>query len=452
MSDKASLKDKKERPTGMRGFTVVWVGQLISLLGTSMTQFALTIWAYEKTGSATALALVGFFFLVPMIALSPVAGVVVDRSNRKLMMMISDFGAGVSTLIVLALYSLGVLEVWHLYITAFIAGATEVFQWPAYSASISTMLPKEQYARAHGMISLAGDGSRVFAPILGAAVLGFFGLRAVLLIDVISFSAAIGTLVFVHIPQPTVSKEGLASQGSMLSEAMYGFHYIWKRKGLLGLQTLFLVGNFFATMAFTLVPPMILARSLNDELTLGSVQSAGAIGGVLGGLLMSVWGGPKKLVHGVFLGWAWTGLVGTVLMGIGPSWVWWAAASFGGALMIPILNGSNQAIWQRKVPADLQGRVFATRRMIAWLVNPLATLIVGPLADRVMEPAMQEGGALASRLGWLVGTGPGAGMAFIIVVSGVMATAVGLLPYLFATVREVEERLPDHVPDGVVAG
>lgn len=435
------------RPTGMTAFMVVWVGQLVSLLGTSMTTFALTIWAYEETGQATALALVGFFFMTPLLVLSPFAGAIVDRSNRKLMMIISDAGAGLATIIVLTLYSLGILEVWHLYITSFIAGATQTFQWPAFSAAISTMIPKEQYSRAHGLNSLADSGSNVFAPILAAALIGLVGISTILWIDIITFTVAIGTLLFVIIPQPEQTEEGRQSQGSLLSESVYGFKYIWKRKGLLGLQIVFMIGNFFATMAFVLVAPMILARTMNDELMLGSVQSAGAIGGVVGGLLMSAWGGPKKLVHGVFLGWAFTGIVGMIVFGLGQSWPMWALASFGGALVIPLINGSNQAIWQKKVAADVQGRVFSIRRLIAWLVNPLATLIVGPLADFVMEPALQPGGHFFYTLGWLVGTGPGAGMALIIIVSGIVATAVGLGAYLFPTVREVEVLLPDHTQE-----
>lgn len=441
------------RPTGMTAFMIVWVGQLVSLLGTAMTNFALTIWAYEETGQATALALVAFFYVTPLLALSPFAGAIVDRSNRKLMMIVSDAGAGIATIVVLVLFSLGILEVWHLYITSFIAGATQTFQWPAFSAAITTMIPKEQYGRAHGLNSLAGSGSNVFAPILAAALLGFFGIGTILWIDIVTFSVAIFTLLFVIIPQPEQTEEGRQSQGSLLSESVYGFKYIWKRKGLLGLQIVFLIGNFFASMAFVLIAPMILARTMNDELMLGSVQSAGAIGGVIGGLIMSAWGGPKKLVHGVFLGWAFSGIVGFIIFGVGQSWLVWAVASFGGALAIPLINGSNQAIWQKKVAADVQGRVFSIRRLIAWLVNPLATLAAGPLADFVMEPAMMADGSLANNFGWLVGTGPGAGMALLVIICGVVSAAVGLGAYLFPTVRDVEELLPDHtqeVPEAAV--
>ena len=403
-------KDKRggKRPQGMTAFIVVWVGQLVSLLGTSMTNFALTIWVYGETGQATDLALVGFFYTVPLLALSPFAGALVDRSNRKLMMIVSDAGAGFATIMVLILFSTGYLEIWHLYVSAAISGASQTVQWPAYSASISTMIPKELYGRAHGLNSLSGNGSRIFAPILAAALLGFVGIRTILWIDVVTFTFAISTLLFVVIPQPEKTEEGAKSEGSFLAESMFGFYYIWQRKSLLGLQLVFLCGNFFASLAYTLVAPMILARTGNDEILLGSVQSVGAVGGVVGGLVMSAWGGPKKLVHGVFLGWFFSG-VALFLMGFGQVWLIWAAASFISAFLIPPLNGSNQAIWQKKVPADLQGRVFSIRRLIAWLINPIAMLIAGPLADQVMEPAMMVGGSLVGTLGGWFGSGPGCG-------------------------------------------
>jgi len=149
---------------GMRSFAVIWIGQVVSILGSAMTGFAVTIWVYEGTEKATALALTAFFFTTPLLLLSPLAGVLVDRYNRKLMMILSDLASGLTTITVLILHSTGNLEVWHLFVTNAISGAFQTLQWPAYSATISLMLPKEQYARANGMLELAGSGSRVFAP------------------------------------------------------------------------------------------------------------------------------------------------------------------------------------------------------------------------------------------------------------------------------------------------
>jgi MFS family permease len=433
----------QRRPMGMTAFVIIWIGQVVSLLGTAMTNFGLTIWAYQETGQATALALVGFFFMVPLLVVSPVAGALVDRSNRKLMMMLSDLGAGVVTIIQLTLFATGNLQIWHLYVTAAIAGTFQTFQWPAFSAAITMMLPREQYGRANGMLELANSSSNIFAPILAAALLGFIGLAGILIIDIITFVFAIGALLFVYIPQPEATEVGREAGGSIWRESAYGFRYIRARPSLLGLQLVFTLGNFFATLGMTLVAPMILARTGSNELVLGTTQSAGAIGGVLGGLTMSAWGGFKRMVHGVLLGWILGGLFGETLMGLGQSLPVWAVASFCIAFVSPIINASNQAIWQAKTEPDVQGRVFSVRRMIAWMVVPLAQLLAGPLADQVFEPAMSSDSWLSETFSWLVGTGPGAGMAIIVIFAGLGGALSGLSGYAVRRVRDVEDLLPD---------
>lgn len=438
------MERKSDKASGMKGFTLVWIGQVVSLLGTAMSNFALTIWAYEVTGKATALALVGFFFLTPMVVLSPIAGAIVDRSNRKLMMMLSDLAAGVTTVLILILYASGNLQIWHLYLGALISGSFQTFQWPAFSAAITMMMPKEQYARANGMMDLAGSASGVFAPVLAGALLAYIGLTGILVIDIVSFVIAIGALLVVHIPQPEITPEGRAGQGSIWKESAYGFRYIFDRPSLLGLQLVFLVLNLTLTIAIAVFAPMILARTNSNEVIFGSVQSAGAIGGVVGGAVMGAWGGPKRRVHGVLTGMIFSGLLGFTLMGLGQGLLIWAVASFFSQFFIPIVNGSNQAIWQAKVAPDVQGRVFATRRLIAWLVTPLSRLAAGPLADYVFEPAMMPSGGLADLFGWLVGTGPGAGMGLMFVLMGVLGALAGVGGYAFKVIRNAEEILPDH--------
>jgi len=432
------------RPTGMFGFVIVWIGQLVSLLGTSMTAFSLTIWAYEKTGSATTLALVGFFHVAPMLVFSPFAGAIVDRSNRKLMMVVSDLGSGLATILIFTLYASDRLEIWHLYIAAAIMGIFQSFQWPAYSAAISTMIPKEQYGRASGLMSLADTSSGIFAPILAGALLGIIGLNGILIIDIVTFGIAIGALMIVSIPQPKLTLEGQKARGNLFREAAYGLGYILERPSLLGLQIVFLLGNFFFNIPFAVMAAMILASTSSNEIILATVNSAGAIGGVIGGLLMSAWGGPKRRVYGVLGGWFLSSTLGMVIMGVGNSLPVWAASNFMMAFFTPIINGSNQAIWQAKVAPDIQGRVFSIRRLIAWFVSPLAMLIAGPLSDKILEPAMQAGGSLAERFGWLVGTGPGAGMSLLFIFGGLGAACVVIGGYLVPVIRNAEELLPDH--------
>jgi len=429
--------------SGMRGFTIVWVGQFISLLGTFMTNFALTIWAWQLTGEATALALVGLFFLAPYILMSPLAGALVDRWNRKLVMMLSDMAAGVSTLVILLLLATDRLQIWHLYATGAFSGLFQAFQFPAYSAAVTTMLDKEQYTRASGMLSLAQNTSGILSPVAAGILLGKIGTRGILMFDIFSFIAAIGALLIVQIPQPA-SVEAEKNENSLLEDSVFGFKYIFARPGLLGLQLVFFSLNFTSSLCFPLLAPMILSRTGDNSIILGSVQSAMGVGGVVGGLLLSAWGGPKRKVHGVLSGMALSSLLGFTLMGLGGTPVLWALAAFAFMLFNPLINGSNQAIWQSKVPPGMQGRVFATRALIARLSQPIAMAITGPLADRFLTPAMMPGGSLAPIFGWLVGTGPGTGIAFLFLVMGLVGVAASLGGYAFKAVRDVEVLLRDH--------
>jgi len=358
-----------------------------------------------------------------------------------------------TTIVQLTLFVTGNLEIWHLFVTAAIAGTFQTFQWPAFSAAITMMVPKEQYGRANGMLELANSAAGIFAPLLAGALLAWIGLAGILTIDIVTFVFAIGALLFVYIPQPEASATGREAQGNLRQESVYGFRYIFARRSLLGLQLVFTLGNFFAALGITLLAPMILARTGNNEMVLGTVQSVGAVGGVVGGLAMSGSGGLRRRIHGVLAGWILASLFGEVLLGLGRTLPVWAVATFVLAFFGPVINASNQSIWQAKVMPDVQGRVFSVRRLIAWGVTPLAQLIAGPLADQVFEPAMMPGGNLAPTFGGLVGIGPGAGMALILVFAGLLAALSGVSGYLVRSVRNVEDLLPDHdaLAEGAVA-
>jgi DHA3 family macrolide efflux protein-like MFS transporter len=429
----------------MLGFTIVWAGQIVSVLASNMTYFALTIWAFEKTGSATTLGLMNTLFVLPLLLISPVAGVMVDRYNRKLMMMLSDLGAVMATLGILVLYATGQLQIWHLYVEAVLYSLGSAFQWPAYSAAISTMVPKEKYSRANGMMSLIESGPSVFSPILAGALLPVMGLMGILILDVATFFLAIAALLIVHVPQPAHTSEGRAGKGNFFKEVLYGFRYIFARRGLLGLLTFFLTTNFVNGLAISVWAPFILLRTGNDSAALGATQSAWAIGAVVGGLLVSAWGGFKRRVNSILLGESLIGVFGLVMFGLGRGVWFWMLATGLGAIFFPLVNSASQAIWQAKVAPDVQGRVFSARRMIAWLSDPITPIIAGVLADYVTEPAMQSSTGLARTFGWLVGNRPGSGIALHFVFAGLAYITIPLIVYLFVpTVRDLEDGLPDH--------
>jgi MFS family permease len=341
------------------------------------------------------------------------------------------------------LYATGNLQIWHLYVAGAFTGAFEAFQFPAFSAAITTMVPKEQYGRANGLLSLAESISLIAAPVFAGVLLALIGIDGILIIDVVTCLFAIIVLLFITVPTPKRTTEMDASESHFWQEITYGFRYIWARPSLLGLQMTFLAGNFLGGIGFILVNPMVLARTGNDEIALATVQSAFGIGGVVGGLLLSAWGGPKRRVHGVLLGFTWSSLF-QIWLGMGQNvWVW-TIASFFMMLSLPVINGSNQSIWQAKVPPDVQGRVFGARRVFAQISGPLGMAIAGPLADFVFEPSMREGGALAGALGWLFGVGPGAGMGVIVTLMGLITVAVGIIGYTVPAIYNAEAILPDH--------
>jgi DHA3 family macrolide efflux protein-like MFS transporter len=430
---------------GMRAFLLFWSGQLFSLLGSAMTRFALTIWAYQITGEATALSLMAFFSFAPQVLMAPLAGAVVDRWNRKWMMALADIATFLSTLALLILFFSGVLQIWHVYLAGAFASVFASFHWPAYSASVTLMVPKKQYARATALSTLAESSSTILAPILGAALIAMVGVGWVFVTHLATLSIGLSVLLLVSIPSPVRSQAGREAAGSLLKESFFGFRYIFAHKGLLGLQSIFLLGNLFFAFSWILAAPMILARTASNAATLAAVESAGGVGGVVGGLLFSITGGLfKRRTDGVFIGWALPALFMGTLVATGQSLPLWMAGFFLSSSMGGLNYISNQAIWQSKVPPDIQGRVFSTRMLIAQGISPISMLVAGPLADRVFEPAMQPGGSLAASLGPLFGTGPGAGMAVLIALTSFLTILSGLSGYLFPEVRDVEKRIPDH--------
>ena len=441
----ASESSILKRPRGFGAFALIWSSQLVSILASGMTGFALTIWMYERTKSATAMAAVQVFYILPFLVMSFFAGPMIDRYNRRLMLAVSDVCAAIGTGMILVAHLCGSLDLWMIYASAALLGIGNSFQWPAFSATISLMVPKEQLGRANGMTGLMEAGPAVFAPILAGAAMPFIGLGGILAIDIATFALAVSALFFVEIPEPKRSVEGKKAEGNIFKEAAFGFKFIFDRPSLLGLQLLLLGGNFFSGIGMTLIAPMVLARSGGDSLALGGVQTAAAIGGVAGGVIMSVWGGFKKRTYGILVGWLVQGLAGGLLFGIGGGFWTWAIGLAIASSVAPLVNGSNQAIWQSKVPPDMQGRVFSARRLIAWISNPLTPLIAGPLADFVLEPAMRNDTSAAARvLGPIFGTGPGVGMGLMIALSGILVIVTVIAAWSFPAVRRAESLLPDH--------
>lgn len=434
----------RPRFEGLFGFYLLWFGQFVSIFASRMTGFAITLWAWDLTGSATALVLVGFTSFIPRAVLSPIAGALVDRWNRKLIIMLSDFASALSTAFLLIMFLTESIQIWHLYAAALFSGVFGAFQYPAYSAVITTMVPKQHYTRANSMRSIIQSASGVGAPLLAGAFIGILGISGIMIIDLVTFFIAIGILVFIFIPPPKVSEAGEASKGTVWKETVYGFKYVRERPSILGMFLLFTVTNIATGFGYPMQTPMILAKTGNDAAILGVVRSVGSAGFLAGGLLMTAWVGPRRKMDGINVSFILWGLIGAFIFGSSWTLPWWLISAFFMAVFNPIINANFMAILQSKVAPDVQGRIFGVDMLVTTITFPFAQLIAGIMVDNVLEPAMTGGTQLARLFGGMVGTGPGAGVGLMILIAGVVSIATGVAGLLIPVVRDIEKLMPDH--------
>jgi MFS family permease len=442
----SGLNSKNRRPSldGARAFALVWFGQMISFIGSGLTSFALGVWVFQKTGEITQYALISMFFVLPGVLLGPLAGTLVDRWDRRRAMFISDLGAGLSTLSIAVVYLLGGLQIWYIYLAVFVSGAFGSLRMPSMLAAMTQMIPRKNLGRTSGMLEIVQIGQYLIAPAVAGGLMGSIGLAGVVLIDFTSFLFAVSILLFVQIPRAATTAEGRAGKGTVLQEALYGWKYIMRRPGLSALMLLFTIANFMTEMTVVLFTPLILSFASTAQL--GLAMSLSSSGFLVGGILMSIWGGPKRRLRAVIISLILLGLFST-LIGLRASVGLIIASSFMATLCVPILSSCNQVIWQKKVAPDVQGRVFAIRRAIV-LTTPLLTYVLaGPLADRVFEPWMAVNGALAGSLGQMLGTGPGRGIGLLFVCMGLLLTLVTAISCLSPHLRRVEEELPEALTD-----
>ncbi len=426
----------------MRKFIIIWFGQLVSNIGSYMTYFAIKIWAWQLTNQVTTIALLSFFELIPSIFITLLSGLIVDRVNRKFLLIIADCVAAISTIVIGYLYLTNQLQIWHIYATGAVNGTFSEVQALAYSSSISMLVPKQHYQRATSMNSAIHYGSIIIAPALAGFLYYIIDLGGILLIDFITFTIAIVTILKVRIPQPKITTQSEKSIG-FLQEIIFGFRYLLKNPSLLSVIAAGSLFWFAHDIGATLDSPMILARTNNDTRILGSISSAAGLGGVTGTVILSIWGGSKRRINGFLLGMMGAGVSKTIF-GLGQGLMIWLPAQFCSSLNFPMLTSSSKAILLSKVRPDIQGRVFATESIMQQIVSAIAVFIAALLADHVFEPAMMPGGNLVPLFGNLFGTGKGAGMAILYVVSSIGLLLIGLSGYTNLQLRNVETIVPDY--------
>ena len=418
-------------------YIIFWLSQALSQLGSSMTGFTLVLWVYMQNGSAMMVSLMSFFNYVPYIIVSLFAGAFVDNHSKKKIMLVSDSIAAICSVAIFALNSGYGLQIWHIYLINFIIGFMNAFQGPAASVVIGKVVPKEKLTQVSGMNSFSSNMVTVLSPILAASLFALGGLKLILIIDLFSFIFAFLVLLFVlRIPENIPQKQ---EKKSIFAGCAEGFRYLRGNKGIFMIIITMALLNFFSRLTYeNILSPMILARSDNNSVVLGAVNAVMGIGGIIGGIIVSIGKVKGNSTKMIYVSAMLSFLLGDVMMGIGRNIIVWAFAGLAASLPIAFINAGQMVILYRYVPEEIQGRIFAVRNALQFSTIPLGILLGGFLADYVFEPFMQTAKPLAKILQMIVGTGAGSGMAVMFLCTGVLGAAFSFISYQQKAIRNIE--------------
>jgi MFS family permease len=424
-------------------FAGVWGASLVSGVGSALSGFVLGVWVLQTGGSVTAFALVMLAGMLPPVLLGPVAGVVVDRFDRRVVLVgadaLSALVTGTTALLTLA----GDLSIGQVYLATALTSVCGVFHFTAYQAITPLLIPQRHLGRANGLMQVT-MAMQIAAPAVAGALLPAVGLAGVLLIDVVTFAVAIVVLLAVRLPSSLLRSAEPAQRPTVRADLGHGWRYLRARPALLALALVFTGYNLVYALAGVLVQPLIL--SFASPTTLGLLMLAGGSGLLVGSLLMGAWGGPRRRTTGITVFTA-LGAVALALHAPSPSVLLVAVAAPLFLFTLPVVQACGRTIVQSKVETASLGRVLGTTQALGQAAQPLAYLAAGPLVERLAEPALAPGGALAGTVGLLTGTGPGRGIAAVFLLAALLLLALAAVTVLHPRLRTLEADLPDARPD-----
>ena len=422
----------------LHSFLLLWGSQTVSQLGTAMTDYAVIIWVYSQRGTASSVTLLTVCTFLPTIFFRFLAGSMVDRQNKKRIMLIADLVAACGTLAVFVLHSAEVLQIWHLYVINFLLSLMNAFQEPASFVAVSLLVPKEHYARAGGLQGFSGAAVSILAPALGALLLAAGGLDLVLMIDLATFAVAFLVLLFlIRIPEP---EQQAAEEESFSKTCLEEIRYLKEHTAILRITLFLAVINFLAKLGNDgMLSPFILGRTGNNQSVLGMVESFTALGVLAGSLLATTMKPVKKRTRLIFIA---TGLVfaGNIFQSLTSRPWLWCAAAFGSYLMAAVMNVNMDILMREKVPMEMQGRVFSAKSTLQNFTIPPALLLGGLLADTVFEPFMGTDLPAQRVLSGLFGTGKGAGIGLMFFAVGLAGMAVSFTRLRKPGYRELDRK------------
>ena len=428
--------------SGLRLFYFILIGQSLSLLGSTLTNFALGVWAYKTGGSVTNFTLIAVASTVPGILLGPVIGSLIDRWDRKRILFFAQLGSSLVTGTLALLYWSHVLQIWHVIAIVPLASIFSTVLQVGFTSMIAVMVPRESLSRANGSLGLVFGVVQLSGPVLAGVTLDKIGMNGIFVIDLVSYGIGLLTLAVVSLPSlPRKSSEEAHSLWHDIAEA---YRFLKSKPGVLGGLYIFTLIWFNVSAVQVLILPLVL--SIGTSTDLGFIQSMAGVGTLIGGILMVAWKGPERKVFGILSASVVIACV-LIVMPIPVHISWLAGCAVVIMMAAPVATVCSQTLWQRKVPAHFHGRAFSLRNTIMKAAQPAAFLVSGVLADHVFNPLMQDGTALAHLLGPIWGVGKGRGVALMISLFGVLSLLMVAVAWLNPAIRRADIDLPDeHLP------
>ena len=423
----------------MYNFMIFFISQTISELGTSMTGFATVIWMYSNSGQVMSSSLLAICSTVPYLIVSLLGGVVVDKMNKKKIMLICDSIAAAGSVILFGCYILGYLQLWVLCLVNIINGFMNAFQNPASQVTVTLLVEQKDYARIGGIQSTMGALVGIFQPILATTILNVLGFQWILIVDLCTFVFAFLVLLFVVQIPDEIASDSQSSFSEIWNGLKEGIDFISGNRPILMLLIMYCILEFIGAISFDgMFTPLLLARTNNNETIVGIVSSFMAIGCIVASVILSMMEQPKKKLPIMYFG-SYMCLIGITLFGMGRSLVWWCIVVFIGCFGSPIYHTYQTIIIREKVDASMQGRVFSLQGMITQALTPLGFLGGGMLADYIFEPLMKKMFLGKNIITFFVGRQNGSGIGLIFVIAGLVGIAALTILKCNPAIKELEQ-------------
>ena len=418
-------------------FLIIWFGEFVSSIGSGLTAFALAVYVFQMTGTATSVSLVILFSFLPSILLSPVAGVLADRFDRRLMMIIGDSLSALGLLFIFLIMATGEIALWQICLGVTISSIFIALLEPSYKATITDLLTEEQFSKASGLVQLAASSKYLFSPIIAGFLLTVTNTETILIIDISTFFVTVLTVMFVKRNLQVIKKK--QEKHHFLKSLVEGWYAVKENGFVMYLIMIISLVTFFIGFVQTLLTPMML--SLTDVKMLGIIQSFSSIGLIISSLIIGIFVISTKYTKQLVIGLGFAGYF-ISMMGLTTNIYFIGGAIFLLFAALPFVNTSAEVLIRKTIENEKQGRAWGIIGIISQLGYVVAYSISGLLADNVFNPLLVEGGALASTIGRVIGTGQGRGIGLLFIISGMMVVLLAVITYKNKSIKLYENPIP----------